>query len=88
MTEFKTMKEIGVPLGLTSHQVGKRLKALGLRTRDGRPSQQAFQRKLVAQKFAPDGQNYLWAWRADVISRLLTETTPLDGRQTPPSAGF
>ena len=24
----------------------------------------------------PDGQNYLWAWRADVIARLLTENTP------------
>src|SRR5437763_1249425 len=36
--EFWTMKEIGVALGVTSHVIGKRLKEIGLRTADGKPS--------------------------------------------------
>ena len=71
---YQTMKEIGMPLGLTSHQVGKRLKQLGLRTAEGRPSREAFARGLVNRRWSPGGVNYLWAWRAEVV------TTLLDGR--------
>jgi len=75
MPEYKTMKEIGQGLAMTSHEVGKRLKALGLRTRDGGPSQEAFRHKLVAQKWTDDHNHYIWAWRGDAIGKLLADAT-------------
>jgi hypothetical protein len=75
MSDYITMTEIGEVLGLTSHQVGKRLKKLGLRTPEGRPSQAAFTSKLVAQKWTRDGQHYLWAWAAEEIVTLLAGNT-------------
>lgn len=75
MTEkvFWTMKDIGRLIGLTSHQIGKVLKRLGLRTSEGRPSQMAYSNKLVAQKFDGFG-HYLWAWDRDEVLRLLAAT--------------
>ena len=40
--EFLTMKELGHAFNMTSHQIGKKLKVLGFRTNDGRPSKLAF----------------------------------------------
>jgi hypothetical protein len=71
--EYWTMKELGEALGLTSHQVGKRLKAMGLRTRDGRPSQKAFANGYCAQRWTQDEQHYLWAWEADKTLKLLAQ---------------
>jgi hypothetical protein len=83
MNPYTTMKEIGASLGLTSHQVGRCLKRLGLRTHDGRPSQEAFRRQLVERKFTPDESTYLWAWRTDVIAELLAEATDQAERESP-----
>ncbi len=71
MSEYTTMKEIGKPLGLTSHEVGKRLKELGMRTSDGKPSWTAFQNKLVEQLW--EGENYLWGWHAEKTTNILTQ---------------
>ncbi len=73
MSDYWTMKEIGEKLGLTSHQVGKTLKELGLRTPEGKPSQKAFRRRLVAQRWAQDGAHYLWAWDAEKTLRFLAD---------------
>ena len=71
MDDYFTMKEIGSQLGTTSHQVGKSLKALGLRTTDGRPSQKAFQGGYCAQRWTQDGLNYLWAWHGEKTLNAL-----------------
>lgn len=62
MDEYITMKEIGVIFGVSSHVVGRKLKELGYRTPDNRPSAAAFSANLVKQKFTDDLTNYLWAW--------------------------
>jgi len=73
MDEFTTMKEIGVIFGVSSHAIGRKLKELGLRTKDHRPSAAAFAAGLVQQKFTQDHANYLWAWRVPTTVALLEE---------------
>lgn len=73
MNEYKTMKEIGALFGMSSHAVGKALKARGLRTTGGKPSAEAFQGGWVRQKFTFDGANYLWAWNAAKTISLLEQ---------------
>jgi len=65
------MKQIGRELGLTSHQIGHKLKDLGLRTDLGRPSELAFDAGFVAQKWAADGEHYLWAWHRALTLKTL-----------------
>ena len=83
---YSTMRAIGKLLGLSSHQVGRRLKQLGLRTDEGRPSQVAFDKGYVEPKWTADGQRYLWAWhQAKTLSILkslgieLATDKPPDG---------
>ena len=57
--EFEIMREIGKVFGVSSHTVGRKLKELGLRTTDGKPSSEAFARGLVERKFTDDRQHYL-----------------------------
>lgn len=73
MTDFFTMKELGAKLGgMSSHVIGRKLKELGLRTGEGKPSRQAFEQQLVSQRFTDDGSHYLWAWSERTI-HLLAE---------------
>lgn len=67
---FWTMRDIGKEFGLTNHQVGKVLTQIGLRI-DGKPTGSAFQDGWVHQRFAPDGQNYMWAWSVTKTRALL-----------------
>jgi len=60
--EFGTMREIGRLFGVTNHTIGRKLKAIGLRTPDGKPSGAAFDRGLVEQKWTDDHQHYCWVW--------------------------
>ena len=72
MTEkvYWTMRDIGRLVDLSSHQLGKLLKRLGLRTYEGKPSQTAYSNDLVAQKHDGYG-HYLWAWDRDQVLRIL-----------------
>jgi hypothetical protein len=71
MTEFVTMRDIGAAVGLTSHQIGKLLKKLGLRTPNGKPTRSAFDQGLCAQRWARDGRGYCWAWDVQRVLPLL-----------------
>jgi hypothetical protein len=64
------MREIGKLFGVTNHTVGRKLKTLGLRTTDGKPSCEAFVRGLVARNFTDD-QNYWWVWHVEKTVPLL-----------------
>ena len=69
--EFKTMREIAkLFAGQTSHKSGNKLKALGLRTPDGKPSSVAFDRGFVSQRWTEDHQHYCSVWH-------LGRTVPL-----------
>jgi len=73
MNEFETMKKIGQLYGVTSHAIGRKLKELGFRTAEGRPSSKAFDLGLVEQKWTQDHANYLWAWHTVKTTRLLEQ---------------
>ncbi len=70
---YWTMKEIGAVFGVTSHKVGKKLKELGFRTPQGRPSQRAFNEGYVQQRWAWESEVYLWAWHRDKTTALLEQ---------------
>jgi len=72
-TEFCTMREIAALYqGCTSHKVGKELKELGYRTKDGKPSQKAFDEKMVAKRHDADRPEfYIWAWDCAKVCELL-----------------
>jgi predicted RNA binding protein YcfA (HicA-like mRNA interferase family) len=69
--EFVTMKDLGRLYGLTSHQIGKLLKKLGLRTEQGKPSHAAFKGGYCDQRWSPDNNHYTWAWHAKMTSKIL-----------------
>jgi hypothetical protein len=52
------MRDIGKVFGTTSHVIGRRLKELGLRMEDGKPSPEAFQRELCRQRWTRDMEHY------------------------------
>lgn len=72
--KYKTMKEIGVQVGATSHAIGKKLKQLGYRTDAGKPSKQAFDEELVGERWTPDRLHYAWAWDAEKVIPLLEQS--------------
>ena len=86
MNDYITMKDLGKEClpPLSSHQIGRKLKDLGLRTDEGRPSQLAFDCGFVAQKWTEDGQNYLWAWHRGLTLKTLA-TIGLRPRPDTPS---
>lgn len=71
--EYGTMREIGRLFGVTNHTVGKKLKAIGLRTTDGKPSHEAFARGLVGQKWTDDHKHYCWVWHTAKTVPLLEQ---------------
>lgn len=77
--EFSTMREIGEAFfGVSSHVIGKRLKALGFRTANGKPSSQAFACGMVQRRFADNGEHYCWAWHTvDTVLHLAKTGLPM-----------
>lgn len=70
-TKYRTMREIGLEFGISSHQVGKILKRNKLRTPDGRPSELAFSLEMVTQKWTEDHSHYIWIWHRPRVAALL-----------------
>lgn len=68
---FSTMKEIGQLFGVTSHVIGRKLKELGLRTEEGKPSRKAHEEGYCDQRWTQDGQHYLWAWNQGKTVEVL-----------------
>ena len=61
--EFRTLTQIGEVFGASSHQVGKWLVEIGLRTEGKRPSTAAFDGEFVTQ--GPSrGNGYNWVWHS------------------------
>jgi hypothetical protein len=83
---YWTMKQIGTLFGTTSHQIGKKLKMVGLRTPDGKPSLEAFQSHLCEQLWDCDHVHYLWGWERDRTVAIL-EQSGLERVETQPVSG-
>jgi hypothetical protein len=49
MSDYVTMKELGKLFGTTSHVVGRTLKEVGLRTKEGKPTRAAFAGRFCDQ---------------------------------------
>ena len=67
---FVTMRDIGAEYGLTSHKLGRILTDQGFR-QNGKPTGKAFNTGWVQQRFAPDSENYMWAWHVGKCRILL-----------------
>ncbi len=72
MFRFKhmTLTQIGELFGATSHQVGKWLVEIGLRTPNKRPSQEAFAGGYVEQGPSRN-QGYNWCWHSEKTVKAL-----------------
>ncbi len=70
--EFVSMTEIGKILAFTSHEIGRMLRELGLRTQDGKPSDWAFGLEMV--RLATSGKNpnvTFYEWHKEKTLKIL-----------------
>ena len=68
--EYMNMVDLGRLFGVSSHQIGKWLKDLGLRRANGTPSTTAYQQKLVSFSYEQWG-TYNAVWHVDRVVRIL-----------------
>ena len=73
MNDFCTMRNVGAVFGVSSHFIGRALKELGLRTRDGKPSDRAKESGLVEAFAGPQPWITLWLWHRERTVALLEE---------------
>jgi hypothetical protein len=71
--EFLSLTELGRLYGVSSHMMGRWLVALGLRTREKKPSRDAFQGGYVSQRASTQPGTYFWVWHGERTMRLLHE---------------
>jgi len=71
MNDYLSQTELGRIYGVSSHQVGKWLKSLGLRTPNGRPSSEAFSEGMVDQRPSRGIGTYFYVWHAQKTTDLL-----------------
>lgn len=64
------MTDLGIRFGVTSHQIGKWLKELGLRTNDGQPTNDSLQSRLAKYSTSSDGYPQP-LWNRDRTIELL-----------------
>lgn len=85
--DYSTMKELGTIFGTTSHKVGRKLREMGLRTRDGKPSPTAFRAGLCGQRWTHDHTNYCWAWHTEKVTKMIRENGFGEVTRVAPVAG-
>ena len=68
---YVSMTELGNMFGVTSHVIGRWLRGIGLRTKNNRPSQRAFDQDLT--KPIRNGQGYYYVWHATKAIEALKE---------------
>src|SRR5262245_44861688 len=80
MNEYLSLTEIGKLYGVSSHAVGRWLRGLGLRTADGKPTREAFEKGYVSQRPSRQPETYYWAWHGEKTTAIL------DGMRYPRAA--
>lgn len=74
-SEYCTMQEIAKLVGSTSHQIGRRLKRLGLRLDNGEPSPKAHQLGLSRKRPVYGREQFsVWMWHLKKTLPILEET--------------
>jgi hypothetical protein len=70
---FETLnqRQLGHLFGVSSHQVGRWLKEIGLRRYDGEPAQKAIDEGIAAPVNLDDGTHPFWAWAKEATVRIL-----------------
>jgi hypothetical protein len=71
MSEYKSLTELGRVYGVSSHQVGRWLKELNLRTHDGKPSHTAFDFGLVNTRPSRGFNTYFYVWHEEKMLDIL-----------------
>ena len=75
MNEYATLTELGIVFNVTRNAIGKRLKELGLRTPEGRPSTMAFNHGFVTQRWALERPGiYNWTWHRQKTIAVLEQS--------------
>lgn len=69
-TNFINLTALGAIYGVNSHDVGRKLKALGLRTDDGRPSRRAIDDGFVQERILEYGGSH-WLWHEQKACEAL-----------------
>lgn len=69
---FLSLTELGKLYGVSSPQIGKRLKQVDLRTQDNKPSPRAFKEGFVAQRGSTQPGTYFWVWHTEKTLKVLT----------------
>lgn len=72
LDEYRTMRHLGEPHGLTSHDVGLILRAEGLRSCGGQPTTEAHELGLVKPYSLAHGRR-AWKWHTAFVTGLLVE---------------
>jgi hypothetical protein len=70
---FSTMREIGIDIGLTSHQVGKALIDAGYRTPDGQPSDEARSEGVVMPYTIYNNGQKAYRWLDSFVRPIAEE---------------
>ena len=71
MNDYLSQTELGKLYGVSSHQIGKWLKGLSFRTRDGQPSREALSSGLVARAPSTQPGTYFYVWHAQRTTEQL-----------------
>jgi len=64
-------RPLGRLYGAAATSLGRWLKGLGLRTKDGRPSPETFAQGYVAQRPSRPAGTYFWVWHTDKTTAIL-----------------
>lgn len=70
-TEYLSLTEIAAIFGATSHQVGRWLKQVGLRTESGSPSRAAFDGDFVSRRESTNPGTYFYTWHSERTMGVL-----------------
>ena len=71
MSDYLTQTQLGKLYGVSSHQIGKWFKNLGLRTESGQPSNDAFTSGMVKQAPSTQPGTYFWVWHKSKTTTIL-----------------
>ena len=71
--QLYNLTHLGILFGVTSHQIGKWLKQIGLRTPEGKPSPRAFEDGFVDQRGSTQPGTYYWVWHGARTQKVLEE---------------
>lgn len=71
MNEYLSLRDLGKLYGVSSHEVGKWLKNLGLRNETGYPTTEAIKDGLVKKAPSKQPGTYFWVWNTSKTTEIL-----------------